>query len=71
MCTWSATLVRILPTDGPHGCTSAGPHFTNGLEPTVNYDVLPLQDLPNFDLNFSLSDCTDSADSCNDMIMGD
>jgi len=35
----------------------------------VNYDILPLQDLPNFDLNFSLSDCTDSVDSCNNMFM--
>jgi len=31
--------------------------------------MLPLHDLPNFDLNFSLSDCTDSTDSCDDMFM--
>jgi len=34
----------------------------------LNYNVLSLH-LANFDLNFSLSDCTDSADSCDDMFM--
>ena len=32
---------------------------------TLNYDVL--RDLLNFDLNFSLLDCTDSTNSCDDM----
>jgi len=35
--------------------------------PTLNYDILHY--LPNFNLNLSLSECTDSADSCDDILI--
>jgi len=37
--------------------------------PTLNYYVLPPQDLANVDLYFSIPDCTDSVDSCDDLFM--